>query len=134
MESSFAERHDLTIFIVENSLVRQGKPVTIFTRPYRQSTPKYERTSVNFEPCEGMANTAEPDQIAPQALSGQGLHCFAQTLSGCLGLLRKGKTWIIAKFHTDINTVVELKIREYCMMIIACFFSFLLKNILQCLI
>ena len=31
LENSFAERHDWTIFRVENSLVRQGKPVTIFT-------------------------------------------------------------------------------------------------------
>ena len=36
---------------MENSLVRQGKLVTIFTRPYRQTTRKYERMSVNFEPC-----------------------------------------------------------------------------------
>ncbi|MEW8204348.1 MAG: hypothetical protein AB2764_19795, partial [Candidatus Thiodiazotropha endolucinida] len=32
-------------------LVLQGKPVKIFTRPYRQTTRKYERTSVNFESC-----------------------------------------------------------------------------------
>ena len=50
LENPFAERHDKTIFRVENSLVRQGKPVTISTRPYRQTTRKYERTSVNFEP------------------------------------------------------------------------------------
>ena len=37
--------------MTENLLVLQGKPVTIFTRPYQQTTRKYERTSVNFEPC-----------------------------------------------------------------------------------
>ena len=98
---------------------------------------------MSHKTADGMANSAEPNQTVPQEPSGQGLHCFAQTLSGCLGLLRKGKTWIIAKFHranllicshsregqtqsySQRNTVVELKIREYCMTTIVCFFSFL---------
>ncbi|MEW8486793.1 MAG: hypothetical protein AB2705_16550, partial [Candidatus Thiodiazotropha sp.] len=34
LDSTFAEWRDKTIFMAENSLVLQGKPVTIFTRPY----------------------------------------------------------------------------------------------------
>ena len=37
LKSAFAERHDLTTFIEENLLIRQGKSVTISTHPYHYS-------------------------------------------------------------------------------------------------
>ena len=49
--SAFAEQHDKAIFMEEILLVRKGKPVTILTHPYQQTTCKYERTRVNFKPC-----------------------------------------------------------------------------------